>query len=58
MRASSPSSASSGALPIAAMILAVVSWGLANILVKQMSIDGLNVAFYRLWFGTALTFVR
>jgi drug/metabolite transporter (DMT)-like permease len=38
------------------MVIAVVSWGLANILVKQMSIDGLNVAFYRLWLGTALTF--
>ncbi len=54
MRVSSGAGPSSSSLPLAAMLLAVVSWGLANILVKQMSIDGLNVAFYRLWFGTAL----
>jgi drug/metabolite transporter (DMT)-like permease len=43
-------------MPMIAMIVAIVSWGVANILVKQISVDGLNVAFYRLWFGTLLTF--
>ena len=40
-----------------AMLVAIVTWGLGNILIKQTSIDGLNVAFYRLWFGTALMLV-
>jgi len=55
MRASSIAGASSGPLPLLAMLLAVTVWGLGNILIKQVSVDGLNVAFYRLWFGTALT---
>ena len=37
------------------MLVAIVAWGIGNILIKQTSVDGLNVAFYRLWFGTALT---
>jgi drug/metabolite transporter (DMT)-like permease len=37
------------------MLVAVIAWGLGNILVKEMTIDGLNLAFYRLWFGVALT---
>jgi drug/metabolite transporter (DMT)-like permease len=39
------------------MIVAVTAWGLGGILVKQVSVDGLTVAFYRLWFGSALTVV-
>lgn len=55
MRSLSGREASSGALPLVAMLVAIVAWGFGNILIKQTSVDGLNVAFYRLWFGTALT---
>lgn len=37
------------------MLVAIVAWGIGGILVKQVSVDGLNVAFYRLWFGSVLT---
>jgi drug/metabolite transporter (DMT)-like permease len=47
--------AHAGPLPLAGMFAAVTVWGLGNILIKQMSVDGLNVAFYRLWLGSALT---
>jgi len=57
MRGLSKTEASSGALPLVAMLIAIVTWGLGNILIKQTSVDGLNVAFYRLWFGTAVTLV-
>ena len=57
MRGLSQDEASSGALPLVAMLVAIVTWGLGNILIKQTSVDGLNVAFYRLWFGTALMLV-
>jgi drug/metabolite transporter (DMT)-like permease len=33
---------------------AVMSWGLGGVLVKLMSIGGLSLAFYRLWFGFLL----
>src|SRR5574341_1472784 len=56
MRSLSSREASSGALPLVAMLIAVGAWGFGNILIKQTSVDGLNVAFYRLWFGTVLTF--
>lgn len=36
------------------MIVAIVAWGFGNVLVKQVSVDGLTVAFYRLWFGVAV----
>jgi drug/metabolite transporter (DMT)-like permease len=39
------------------MIVAVAAWGLGGILVKQVSVDGLTVAFYRLWLGSALTVI-
>ena len=33
------------------MAAAVMSWGFGGVLVKLMSISGLSLAFYRLWFG-------
>lgn len=39
------------------MLVAIIVWGIGGILVKQVSVDGLTVAFYRLWFGSALTVV-
>ncbi len=48
---------SSGALPLVAMLVAITAWGFGGILVKQVSVDGLTVAFYRLWLGSALMVV-
>ena len=53
----SVANASSGALPLVAMLVAIIAWGIGGILVKQVSVDGLNVAFYRLWLGSALMVV-
>jgi drug/metabolite transporter (DMT)-like permease len=41
-------------LPFLAVVAAVVSWGFGAILVKVMSIDGVSLAFYRLWLGFGL----
>jgi drug/metabolite transporter (DMT)-like permease len=38
-------------VPTLAAAAAVMSWGLGGVLVKLMSISGLSLAFYRLWFG-------
>lgn len=45
----------SGALPVIGMLVAVTAWGLGNILAKKVSVDGLTLSFYRLWFGGILT---
>jgi drug/metabolite transporter (DMT)-like permease len=37
------------------MVIAVSAWGFGGVLVKQISVDGLTVAFYRLWLGSVLT---
>ena len=44
-------------LPFLAVVAAVVSWGFGAILVKVMSIDGISIAFYRLWLGLGLMIV-
>ena len=44
----------SGALPVAGMLVAVTAWGLGSILAKEVSVDGLTLSFYRLWFGSAV----
>ena len=41
-------------VPTIAAAMAVMSWGLGGVLVKLMSISGLSLAFYRLWFGFLL----
>ena len=46
--------AEASALPMGAVTTAVVAWGFGAILVKVMSIDGISLSFYRLWFGTLL----
>ena len=41
-------------LPTLAVAAAVVSWGFGGVLVKLMSVSGVSLAFYRLWFGFLL----
>ena len=52
----SPSSLTVSGISIPALVvaLAVMSWGFGGVLVKLMSISGLSLAFYRLWFGFLL----
>ena len=40
--------------PTLVVAVAVMSWGFGGVLVKLMSISGLSLAFYRLWFGFLL----
>ena len=37
-----------------AVATAIAAWGFGAILVKVMSIDGISLSFYRLWFGSLL----
>lgn len=48
-----PSSPAAFGLPLPTLLVAaaVMSWGFGGVLVKLMSISGLSLAFYRLWFG-------
>jgi drug/metabolite transporter (DMT)-like permease len=48
---------SAGVLPLAVMIVSVCTWGAASVLVKQITVDGLTVSFYRLWIGCAAAFL-
>ena len=41
-------------LPTLAVAIAIFAWGFGAILVRVMSIDGISLAFYRLWFGFLL----
>jgi drug/metabolite transporter (DMT)-like permease len=47
----SPANAFGLSVPTLAAAAAVMSWGLGGVLVKLMSISGVSLAFYRLWFG-------
>ena len=44
-------------LAIAATAGAVVSWGLAASVAKWIDLDGVTLAFYRMWFGAAASII-